>query len=102
MRRLKIFQKILFKSKINGDCLEWAGSTSGDGRGGGYGRVSIDGGTMAVHRVIWIIFNGPIPPKKQIDHRCKNRRCWKPSHLEMVTHKENQKRRALEAKNPGQ
>ena len=41
----------------------------------------------------WIVENGPIPPRKQIDHLCRNRRCVRPSHLEMVTHRKNQRRR---------
>lgn len=38
-------------------------------------------------------FNGYLPPKKHVDHLCRNRRCWNPEHLEAVTHKQNQKRR---------
>ena len=54
-------------------CWTWFGGTSGNGRGGGYGRVNVDGGTMAVHRVMFTLFHGPIPPRKQIDHKCRNR-----------------------------
>jgi len=42
---------------------------------------------------MYVIEYGPIPPRKQIDHTCRNRLCVNPSHLEMVTHKQNQKRR---------
>lgn len=55
--------------------------------------MSLDGATMAVHRVMWTNINGIIPHKKQIDHKCKNRLCVNPNHLELVTHKQNQKRR---------
>lgn len=55
--------------------------------------MSLDGQTVAVHRVVYTNFFGYIPGKKQIDHKCKNRKCCNPDHLEMVTHKENQKRR---------
>jgi hypothetical protein len=74
-------------------CWLWTGSHSGEGRGGGYPRMSLDGGTVAPHRVIWSHFNGYIPPKKQIDHRCNNRLCLNPQHLMMVTHRKNQKLR---------
>jgi hypothetical protein len=30
----------------------------------------------------------------QVDHLCNNRLCCNPEHLELVTHQENQKRRA--------
>ncbi|MCK5639573.1 MAG: HNH endonuclease, partial [Gammaproteobacteria bacterium] len=74
-------------------CWEWQGSHSGNGRGGGYPRMSLDGQTVAVHRVMYIQINGYVPSKKQIDHVCRNRCCVNPAHLEMVTHKENIKRR---------
>lgn len=55
--------------------------------------MSLDGATVAVHKTLWVVENGPIPPGKQLDHLCRNRLCVSPNHLEMVTHKENQKRR---------
>jgi len=75
-------------------CILWTGPTSGKGRGGGYPRMSLDGGTVAVHRVVFVNFHGYIPPKKQIDHRCKNRLCLNHLHLEMVSAKLNCARRS--------
>lgn len=79
-------------------CHIWAGPTSGDGRGdgrgGGYPRMWLDGQTVAVHLVTWTNEHGFIPGKRQLDHKCRNRRCVNPEHLELVTHKQNQKRRA--------
>lgn len=80
---------------LNG-CYVWQGPDSGKkGRGRGYPRMCVDGATMAVHIVMWIIRHGPIPPRKQIDHVCRNKMCVNPDplHTEMVTHKENQRRR---------
>jgi len=93
-RRLAIVAKIIGNTERQGDCLIWTGPTSGNGRGGGYGRMSLDGQTVAVHRVMFTCVAGYVPGKKQIDHRCRNRLCVNPEHLEMVTHKQNQKRRA--------
>ena len=75
------------------DCWEWQGTDSGTGRGGGYGRMSLDGATVAVHRVMYTLFHGYIPGKKEVDHTCRNRICSNPKHLELVTHKQNCKRR---------
>jgi hypothetical protein len=55
--------------------------------------MSLDGQTVAVHLVVWTHYNGFIPGKKQLDHLCSNRRCVQPAHLELVTHRVNQKRR---------
>src|SRR5437868_13613506 len=74
-------------------CHIWTGPTSGTGRGGGYGRMSLDGQTVATHIVAFTHYYGFIPGKKQIDHLCRNRLCCNPAHLEMVTHKQNQRRR---------
>ena len=79
--------------KLNG-CWLWMGPTSGStGRGAGYPRMTLNGATVAVHRAMWTNEHGIIPPKKQIDHKCRNRLCVNPDHLEMVTHRENQRRR---------
>ena len=89
--------------QVNGfssPCHIWQGPTSGNGRGGGYGRMSLNGTTVAVHIVVFTHYFGYIPPKKQIDHLCNNRLCCNPDHLEMVTHKTNQKRRAARQKEP--
>lgn len=79
-------------------CHIWQGPTSGEGRGGGYGRMSLNGQTVAVHLVVYSHFYGYIPGKKQVDHLCNQRLCCNSVHLEMVTHKTNQKRRAARSK----
>jgi hypothetical protein len=99
MRRLTIMAKItartvLTPGPLDTACWTWPGPTSGEsGRGKGYGRTCIDGGTVATHKAMWICEHGPIPPRKQLDHLCGNRLCCNPDHLELVTHKQNQKRR---------
>jgi len=79
-------------------CHIWTGPDSGDGRGGGYGRFSLNGVTVAVHRVVYTHYFGYIPAKKQIDHKCNNRPCCNPIHLKLVSHLANQKLRAKRAK----
>ena len=79
---------------IPSPCHIWTGPDSGTGRGGGYPRMSLNGQTVAVHLVVYTHYFGYIPGKKQIDHRCNNRLCCNPEHLEMVSHLTNQKRRA--------
>lgn len=89
----KVLNRVEFKES---GCWEWQGPTSGSsGRGAGYPRMNLDGQTVAVHRVVFTHFHGYIPGRKQIDHICRNRLCVAPHHLEMVTHRENQRRRDL-------
>lgn len=60
---------------LNGEksfCFMWTGPTSGNGRGGGYGRMCLDGHTVAVHIVAFTNEYGFIPGKKHIDHLCNN------------------------------
>ena len=93
-RRRRIFDKIRSRIEINDNgCWVWQGPCSGSGRGGGYPRMCLDGQTVAVHRASYTHVYGFIPGRKQLDHTCRNRMCVRPDHLELVTHKENQRRR---------
>lgn len=79
---------------LKGPCHLWTGPDSGKiGRGAGYPRMCLDGQTVAVHLVAWTNEHGYIPGRKTLDHLCKNRMCINLDHLEMVTMKENAKRR---------
>lgn len=94
-RRSRIIGKIMERVEIDEQtgCWNWQGPTSGEGRGGGYGRMCLDNQTVAVHIVSFTHFNGYVPGKKQVDHVCENRLCCNPAHLELVTHLENQRRK---------
>lgn len=107
-RKDKIIQKIEARClivdmgyEIDGvpsPCHIWQGPDSGSGRGGGYGRMSLDGQTVAVHLVAFTHYFGYIPSKKQVDHKCNERLCCNPQHLELVTNLQNQRRRAARTK----
>lgn len=98
-RRERIRQKILARvEKADSGCWVWTGPTSGKpkpgdrkARGHSYPRMSLDGGTIAVHIAMFVLENGPIPPRKQVDHICRNRCCVNPGHLRLATHRQNQK-----------
>ena len=79
-------------------CHQWTGPDSGTGRGGGYGRMSLNSQTVAVHLVVYTHYFGYIPGKKQVDHKCNNRLCCNPSHLQLTSHLKNQRLRAKRAK----
>lgn len=97
-RRDHIREKIMARVEIDPEtgCWNWTGPTSGEtGRGKDYPRMSLSGQTVAVHKVMWTNEHGFIPGKKELDHACRNRRCVRPveDHVELVTRKENAKRR---------
>jgi hypothetical protein len=67
------------------DCWVWPGAPSS----GGYGRKKHNGKNEYVHRLSYMYFIGPIPEGLAIDHLCRNRMCYNPAHLEVVTLVEN-------------
>lgn len=68
-------------------CWELSGPGSN-----GYTRIMVDGRTWLAHRWAYTYFVGPIPAGYEVDHRCRNRRCSNPEHLEAVTKRENCRR----------
>lgn len=67
--------------RTSGGCLEWAGYRSS----AGYGKF----GRQYAHRVSWIEENGPVPDGCDVHHRCKNRACIEPIHLEALPRAEH-------------
>jgi len=65
-------------------CWIWEGATFY-----GYGQVTINNKTRRVHRLMYEIEHGPIPPGLVCDHLCRVRCCVNPHHIELVTDREN-------------
>jgi len=68
------------------ECWEWLGFVS---RATGYGKKQFHGRTVLAHRWIWEQLFGPIPNGSVINHKCSNRKCVNPYHLEVVSQAEN-------------
>lgn len=75
-------------------CWEWQGCKTR----AGYGQFKSDGRRGAKlsspHRFAWEFFYGTIPDLHEVDHRCRNRGCASPFHIEAVTLQENRRRHA--------
>lgn len=69
------------------DCLIWQLAIDRDG----YGQVKVGSRTdgtrrqMKAHRLAWINANGEIPEGALVNHRCRQKDCVNPEHLELVT-----------------
>lgn len=89
MREQSLFNRILSQTKVEaGGCWVWQGRKSRNG----YGRISVRGVERAVHRVTFMLFGGVLFDQEVVDHRCRNRSCCNPEHLEAVTVRENTRR----------
>jgi HNH endonuclease len=76
----------LWKQIIKDDCWIWTGRVSPTT---GYGLWSWHSKTSNTHAFVYQLLQGPIPPGKELHHRCRNRRCCNPEHLEALTRSEH-------------
>jgi hypothetical protein len=75
------------------DCWPWVGKVTT----AGYGQISRGrnaDGLVGAHRLAYELSNGTIPDGLIIRHRCDNRICVNPGHLEVGTHLDNMRDRA--------
>ncbi len=70
------------------ECWEWKAFRNPSG----YPKFSHASVSQLAHRWAFTYFVGPIPPRCELDHRCRNRCCVNPLHLQPVSHDENMER----------
>lgn len=74
------FAARVVKSDDPGGCWEFVGY-----RFNGYGKFGISARkTVLAHRFAYKLWVGPIPDRHHLHHRCENRACVRPDHLEPV------------------
>jgi hypothetical protein len=94
---LTLEEKILARVERQGDCLVWTKTV--DNYGYGQFRRGPGGKLRRVHLLVADIVFPSIPPGREIDHSCRNRRCVNPSHLAFTTHAENMQNLGLDPRN---
>lgn len=67
------------------DCLVWTGNRGSSG----YGQLRVDGRMQSVHRLVWTLHHGPIPPGLVVMHGCDNPACVDLDHLLLGTQRAN-------------
>lgn len=74
--------------KLSCECWFWAAGISKNGYG-------VFDGHFSAHKFAYELVKGKVPDGLQLDHKCHNRFCVNPDHLEPVTASENVKRGLL-------
>lgn len=64
--------------KLEDDCIQWWGAVLPNG----YGHITVQRERMRAHRFAWIECIGPIEPGAILHHKCHNKLCVNPNHLE--------------------
>lgn len=81
----QILDRFWSKTDLTGPCWNWK---AGKDRYG-YGEFRFDGKMVRSHRFSYEQYFGKIHSDVKLDHLCRNRGCVNPTHLEIVTSKEN-------------
>lgn len=80
LERLKFYS-----SPQPGGCWRWHGTLDQKG----YGVIMYAGKKVEAYRAAYEVFVGPVPAGLELDHKCRNRACINPAHLEPVSRREN-------------
>lgn len=84
------------RDRITG-CLLWTGGTNG----AGYGACWIDGRSVLVHKLSYLLNCGKVDRRNVVAHKCDNTLCFEPTHLEQKSQSANLTDAILRNRMPG-
>ena len=70
-------ERILERVEKTPTCWIWKGAVAKSG----YGAVNMRGRVMTVHRAVYTLIHGELPPSVHVCHTCDVRLCCRPEHL---------------------
>ena len=89
------------------ECYNWTGSLNNKGYGT-YGVTlptePLSSVAVKAHRLVWALASGDLPASKEqvsgaqevLDHKCSNRKCVNPLHLQVIPHSTNSSLKGVE------
>ncbi|MGC4030231.1 MAG: HNH endonuclease [Tepidisphaeraceae bacterium] len=86
LARVAVVQLDNLPPGVSGPCWQWTGTPD---RKDGYGAIKLNGKKQWVHRVSFAVFHEDRGEGMHIDHRCHNRLCINPAHLDARTATDN-------------
>src|ERR1700675_3291189 len=88
--RARIWSRVVLcpPDRLDTGCWEYTGRLNKQG----YHRVRYQGTTLQLHVLMYELLIAPVGPGLEVHHRCENRGCCNPDHLETVTREEHQER----------
>ena len=83
----KVLRRFLAKVKRDEEtgCWLWQGYCDSDG----YAQFKFGGRAHWARRLAYAMFRRPMPGGLELDHKCRERSCVNPWHLDLVTKLEN-------------
>jgi hypothetical protein len=80
------------KTEKTDACWNWTAARMRDGYGKWSYSVNGQKVYLRAHRFAWLVTHGTLTEDKELHHRCENRACVRPDHMEEITRAEHRRK----------